>query len=203
MEQAIPKRKKWIIEAAVAAFAQKGFHLTSMREIAKSAAVAIGTLYHYFDSKEEMLNDILRAEIDVLQRALAEITQSNRSAKEQIDAVLQLCFARLAKDKSLTKLIFCEKVIAHDKFRDNFRSLQDTIISHLQKIITRGIAKGEIARCNPSLVAALIMGAITVMVGKIVDTEESSEGINQHEVAQQLHNLLWQGLTTKLNPAFT
>jgi len=199
MEQVIPKRKKWIIEAAVAAFAQKGFHLTSMREIAKGAAVAIGTLYHYFDSKEDMLIDILRTEIDVLQEALTDITQSHRPANEQIEAVLQLCVDRLAMNKSLTKLIFCEKVIMQEKFRDNFRSLHDTIVVHLQKIITQGITKREIVSCSPSLMAALIMAAIGAMIGKII-AEEPNEEISLREAAKQLHNLLWQGLMAKPDP---
>lgn len=203
MEQVIPKRKRWIIKAAVSAFAKKGFHLTSMREIAKDAAVAIGTLYHYFASKEDILIDILRQEIDVLQRALADITQSNQPAKEKIEDVLQLCFDRLVKDKSLTKLIFREKVIAQDKFKDDFRSLHDTIASHLEKIIAQGVAKGEIASCNPSLVAALIMGAIEAIIGKIVYTEESNSEISLREAAQQLHKLLWQGLITRFDPVFT
>lgn len=203
MEQVIPKRKRWIIEAAVSAFAQKGFHRTSIREIATGAAVAIGTCYHYFDSKDDILIDILREEIDVLQRTLADITQRNRPVKEQIEAVLQLCFDRLAKDKSLTKLILCEKVIAQDKFRDTFRSLQDTIASHLQRIIAQGIAKGEITPCNPSLMATLIMGALEAIIGKIIDTDEPNGEINLREAVQQLHNLLWQGLIPQLDPACT
>lgn len=203
MEQVIPERKRWIIKAAVSAFAQKGFHLTSMREIAKDAAVAIGTLYHYFASKEDILIDILREEIDVLQRALADITQSNQPAKEKIEDALQLCFDRLVKDKSLTKLIFREKVISQDKFKDGFHSLHDTVTSHLEKIITQGVAKGEIAPCNPSLVAELIMGAIEAIIGKIVYTEEPNIEMRLREAAQQLHKLLWQGLTTRFDSVTT
>ncbi len=56
-----PDRRESILEAALACFVERGFHGTAMPQIAEKAGVASGTIYHYFDSKEALVNALYRS----------------------------------------------------------------------------------------------------------------------------------------------
>lgn len=56
-----PDRRESILEAALECFVERGFHATSVPEIAARAKIASGTIYHYFDSKEALVNALYRS----------------------------------------------------------------------------------------------------------------------------------------------
>jgi TetR/AcrR family fatty acid metabolism transcriptional regulator len=64
--QLIAARKNQILDAAAAVFAEKGFHPTTIRDIAKQAGIADGTIYNYFDSKPALLMGIFERMRDAL-----------------------------------------------------------------------------------------------------------------------------------------
>ncbi|HNC15582.1 MAG TPA: helix-turn-helix domain-containing protein, partial [Solirubrobacterales bacterium] len=56
--EAAPERRRQILDAAVRVFARQGFHSTRVADIADEADVAYGLVYHYFSSKENVLNEL-------------------------------------------------------------------------------------------------------------------------------------------------
>src|SRR5688500_4742493 len=56
-----PDRRESILEAALAAFVERGFHGTAIPQIAERANIAAGTIYHYFESKEVLVNELYRS----------------------------------------------------------------------------------------------------------------------------------------------
>lgn len=113
-EGAVPKRES-IIEAATHIFAEKGFHPAGMREIAAQAKVAIGTIYHYFKSKEDILIQIFREEIELLRRFFEELRTSGLSIREQIQRILAMHFERIKENKQLVKLILVERLAQKER----------------------------------------------------------------------------------------
>lgn len=63
-------KKQAVMNATLALIAEKGFHGTSMSEVAKKAKVAVGTIYHYFPSKEELINELYLNLQDDLERQI-------------------------------------------------------------------------------------------------------------------------------------
>src|SRR5690349_23386483 len=55
-----PDRRESIMDAAVQCFVERGFHGTAIPQIAEKANIAAGTIYHYFDSKEVLVNELYR-----------------------------------------------------------------------------------------------------------------------------------------------
>jgi TetR/AcrR family transcriptional regulator, fatty acid metabolism regulator protein len=51
-------RRRQILDAAVRVFARQGFHACRVSDIAREAGVAYGLVYHYFDSKDQVLNEL-------------------------------------------------------------------------------------------------------------------------------------------------
>lgn len=72
-QQLVTARKNQILDAAAAVFAEKGFHPATIQDIAKTAGIAGGTIYNYFDSKPALLLGIF----DRMREAIMENAQAN------------------------------------------------------------------------------------------------------------------------------
>lgn len=70
----VDDKRRRILDAALAAFAERGYHGTAVPEVAQAAKVSTGTLYHYFDSKESLVNEVYRdAKVRLRSALLAEL----------------------------------------------------------------------------------------------------------------------------------
>ncbi len=74
----VDKRRN-ILDAAIRVFARQGFHSTRVSDIADEAGVAYGLVYHYFDSKEEVLNELFSERWSLLLAAIEEADASAES----------------------------------------------------------------------------------------------------------------------------
>jgi len=79
MTTAAVDKRRVILDAAVRVFANQGFHTCRVSDIADEAGVAYGLVYHYFSSKEEILDTLFLERWDVMLAAIAETDASERS----------------------------------------------------------------------------------------------------------------------------
>ncbi|MFQ6090520.1 MAG: TetR/AcrR family transcriptional regulator [Candidatus Bipolaricaulia bacterium] len=194
MEGAIPKKKESIIEAAIRVFAEKGFHPAGMREIAEQARVAIGTIYHYFKSKEDILIQIFREEIESRRRFLEELRASGLSIREQFQQILAMHFDRITENKRLVILILMERLEPNERFQRVFRSLYEEIAHYIEELIAEGIEKGEIAPCNSLITAYALMGAIEAVTSRGVLYDDQKAAAILREAPKELACSLWRWL---------
>jgi len=78
------EKRRQILDAAVRVFARKGFHTCRVGDIAEEAGVAHGLLYHYFTSKDEVLEAVFRENWSVLVERVEAVEASGESAREQL-----------------------------------------------------------------------------------------------------------------------
>jgi len=86
------ERKDRIFSAAVELFNEKGFSKTSMQDIADKADLAVGTLYNYFPSKNDLLLDIMQEKMELTitgDDALFNVNLQNHNAKDIIKSLLK------------------------------------------------------------------------------------------------------------------
>src|SRR5678815_3784432 len=81
------EKRRQILDAAVRVFARKGFHTSRVGDIAEEAGIAHGLLYHYFSSKEEVLETVFRENWSELLEAFARIEASAEPPLEQLGAI--------------------------------------------------------------------------------------------------------------------
>ena len=86
---AVDKRRQ-ILDAAVRVFARQGFHSTRVSDIADEAGVAYGLVYHYFKSKDEVLNELFRERWSLLIAAIDEADREGDSPRAKLEAVGRL-----------------------------------------------------------------------------------------------------------------
>ena len=85
-------RREELLSIAGALFAERGFKNTTVRDIADAAGILSGSLYHHFDSKESMVDELLRTFQDELFATYDTITGSDLDARAKVDAVVRASF---------------------------------------------------------------------------------------------------------------
>ena len=133
-QQAAADKRRQILDAAVRVFARQGFHQCRVSDIADEAGVAYGLVYHYFDSKEEVLDTLFLERWDVLLAMIAELdAREELSPREKLYRIASFIFDSYRHDPELMKVIIVEVTRAANSFG----------LTHLTKIqeAYQGIAR--------------------------------------------------------------
>ncbi len=113
--RAIDKRRL-ILDAAITVFARQGFHHCRVSDVADEAGVAYGLVYHYFDSKEEILNTLFLERWQIMLDAIAEIDSRELPAREKLYGVASFIIDSYRHDPDLMKVIIVEVTRAANSF---------------------------------------------------------------------------------------
>ncbi len=134
-DAAVDKRRL-ILDAAVRVFARQGFHACRVSDIADEAGVAYGLVYHYFQSKDEVLDTLFLERWDVMLATIAEIDARPLAAREKLYAIASFIVDSYRRDPELMKVIIVEVTRAANSFGQ----------THVDKIRDAYTGIGEIVR---------------------------------------------------------
>ena len=110
-------KRRLILDAAIRVFARKGFHHCRVSDVADEAGVAYGLVYHYFDSKEEILNRLFTERWQLMLDAIVEIdARRDVSAREKLYAVASFIIDSYRYEPELMKVIIVEVTRAANTF---------------------------------------------------------------------------------------
>ena len=140
--EAATERRRQILDAAVRVFARQGFHSTRVADIADEADVAYGLVYHYFSSKENVLDELFRQRWSLLNEAIEAADKSSISPQEKLTAVAAFIFDSYRYDPELMKVIIVEVTRAANTFaRTHMDQIQESY-GRITKIVADGQAAG-------------------------------------------------------------
>jgi TetR/AcrR family transcriptional regulator, fatty acid metabolism regulator protein len=109
-------KRRMILDAAVRVFARQGFHTCRVSDIADEAGVAYGLVYHYFQSKDEVLDTLFLERWDVMLTAIREIDGRHIPAREKLRAIASFIVDSYRHDPDLMKVIIVEVTRAANSF---------------------------------------------------------------------------------------
>jgi TetR/AcrR family transcriptional regulator, cholesterol catabolism regulator len=92
VDKALPSRRDELLDLAAAMFAERGLRATTVRDIADSAGILSGSLYHHFRSKEQMAEEVLRDFLDWLFARYMEIVDTERDPLERLKGLFMASF---------------------------------------------------------------------------------------------------------------
>ncbi|MBJ7343132.1 MAG: TetR/AcrR family transcriptional regulator [Solirubrobacteraceae bacterium] len=180
-EQATDKRRV-ILDAAVKVFAREGFYGCRVADIADEAGVAYGLVYHYFRSKDEILDTLFLERWDLMLEEIARVDAEPAPAREKLAAIAGFIVDSYRYDPDLMKVIIVDVTRAANSFG----------LSHLEKIreaygLIGGIVEsaqqsGELrSDITPTFAAMAFYGAVEqVLSGWIFDIlPEAAEDYDQ------------------------
>lgn len=163
-EEQQASRRHEIFHKVVNVFAKKGFHETSMREIAKSAGLGKSTLYDYFKTKDEILLYFFEDQIVELTEAVQRIALQNIAANERLRQVMKNHLEFLQANKSLFMKLSLEaqrlKLESQKEIQKKRHAYQDLI----RGLIEEGIREGAFRRIDPLLAARMLINTLAPVV---------------------------------------
>ena len=167
---AVDKRRV-ILDAAVRVFARQGFHTCRVSDIADEAGVAYGLVYHYFSSKEEILDTLFLERWDVMLAAISEADASRRPPREKLYAIAAFIIDSYRHDPELMKVIIVEVTRAANTFGlthlDKIREAYTGIAAIVSRAQQDGVFRTEV---TPEFAAQAFYGSVEqVLTGWIFD----------------------------------
>jgi TetR/AcrR family fatty acid metabolism transcriptional regulator len=165
-------KRRMILDAAVRVFARQGFHTCRVSDIADEAGVAYGLVYHYFSSKEEILDTLFLERWDVMLAAIAEADSSDRTPRDKLYAIASFIIDSYRHDPELMKVIIVEVTRAANTFGLTHLGKIRDAYSQIAAIVARaqedGVFRSEI---TPAFAAQAFYGCIEqVLTGWIFDS---------------------------------
>ena len=179
-------RRRQILDAAVRVFARQGFHTCRVSDIADEAGVAYGLVYHYFSSKEAVLDTLFLERWNVLLEAIADVDNRRGAARDKLTAVAGFIIDSYRHDPELMKVIIVEVTRAAnsfgarhiDKIREAFESIAE-IVRDAQRV---GAFRDDV---DADFAAMTFYGAIEqVLTGWIFGVLEAED--DEFEAAKRL-----------------
>jgi AcrR family transcriptional regulator len=156
----IDKRRN-ILDAAVRVFARQGFHSTRVSDIADEAGVAYGLVYHYFNSKDEVLNELFSERWSLLLAAIEEADAGSETPRRKLAAVAAFIVDSNRHEPELMKVIIVEVTRAANSFGRTHLPEIRRAYDAITRIVAEGQEEGAFRRdIDPAFASMSFYGAI-------------------------------------------
>ncbi len=185
MKAAAVDKRRLILDAAVRVFARQGFHTCRVSDIADEAGVAYGLVYHYFQSKDEVLDTLFLERWELMLSAIDEIDAQPIAAREKLYAIASFIVDSYRHDRELMKVIIVEVTRAANTFGQTHLAEIRKAYSRIADIVEAAQADGAFRDgVTPQFAAMAFYGAIEqVLTGWIFGLLE--EGEDDYERAKR------------------
>ena len=189
-------KRERILKAATKIFAKKGFYNAKVTEIAKKAHVADGTIYLYFESKDDLLIALFDEQMVPIIKRIRRGVKKETTAIDKLRRFIFLHLDMVERNQDLAMVLVVElrqsAKFMHDypgtKFKEYLQVISDIIIE--------GQAGGEIPKSiNPSISKQVIFGALDDVATNWLVSKNKS--IKLTDFAGEIEKILLIGVTAK------
>jgi TetR/AcrR family transcriptional regulator, fatty acid metabolism regulator protein len=180
------EKRRLLIDAAARVFARKGFHASRVGDIAEEAGVAHGLLYHYFDSKDDVLDTIFREHWEQVLERLHAVESSNDDPPEQLRGVAEVLLRGWLREPDVVAVVVRE-IARSAQLKERATELLRPV-GVIRRIVERGQASGHFRRDLDAETAAIVFyGGIDELIsgwvlGRLVGDERDVENAERHVV---------------------
>ncbi|HYZ76216.1 MAG TPA: TetR/AcrR family transcriptional regulator [Gaiellaceae bacterium] len=177
------EKRRLILDAAVRVFARKGFHTCRVGDISEEAGVAHGLLYHYFSSKDELLEAVFRETWSDLLAAIREVEVSDAPAREQLRQVAAIMLRAWRRQPDLVRVLVRE-VARSPALLGRVDALDDALTA-IGRIVERGQDEGNFRPdLDPRLASLVFYGGIeTILTSWVLGRGGDDEDVARAERA--------------------
>jgi TetR/AcrR family transcriptional regulator, fatty acid metabolism regulator protein len=185
-EKLAAEKRRLILDAAVRVFAQQGFNRCRVSDIADEAGVAYGLVYHYFRSKDEVLDTLFLERWNVMLDVIRDLDGQELTAREKLYAIASFIIDSYRHDPDLMKVIIVEVTRAANSFGQTHLEKITEAYELIAGIVARAQADGMFKdTVTPRFAALAFYGAIEqVLSGWIFETLPA--GDEEFEQAKRL-----------------
>jgi AcrR family transcriptional regulator len=188
------ERREEILAAAKAVFAAKGFQAATIADIAKEAGLAYGSVYWYFDSKDELFHALMASGEQAL-RAHLEQALAGLGAAAGSEALLRTAvratFEFFEADRATVKLLFRDSVSLGDRFEKHLYGIYEGFIADIEALIVIAHDRDEIIDAPARMLALSLAALVSQLALRRLTTDD---GLPVEVVADFVVSLVLDGL---------
>ena len=188
-------RKKQIKDAALKLFSEKGFHNTTMAEIALAAGVGKGTLYWYWKSKEELAFSLVSDMLSAFLALIEETRDCEGNIIKRLEKLAQRVADLYQQEKEYCRLLLKFRADRHYTFNPEYieqvMSYYVRMRSAIASLIEQGIKSGEFRNVDFQFMAFIILG---IVEGLELEWLENEEEFSMHKGLETVLVFLKMGL---------
>lgn len=172
--QARDIRRQRLVDSAKLAFAQKGYHETSISEIVRQAGIARSTFYQYFDSKLHLFESILESFLQDLREAIEPISIAPGSPtplvqiQENLTRVLNL----VLEEGDLTRILMHHTGALDRTMVSRLEEFYSQAAGMIQRSLNLGISMNLVRRCDTRITSYSIIGAVKEVIFQLTSSQE-------------------------------
>jgi AcrR family transcriptional regulator len=148
-----------VIRVAAREFNRRGFHNTSLDDIAAALNVSKPTIYYYVSNKEQLLFECFRAGLEPIRAAFEEVQDLEAPARERLAEVLRRYAAAIGSEYGWC-MVRAEDQDLGETLRRHINSLKSEIDQGIRRLLVEGMRDGSIAACDPKMTAFAFAGAL-------------------------------------------
>jgi len=182
-----------ISKAAVAVFARRGFHQTTVSEIAHEAGVAKGTIYLYFKSKSEILVAIFRRYFDEMLNFVDGLITLKLPVAEALQAFVEKYIGLLRQEPELIQLLGRRPLETSSEGDEAMLSFRSYLIERVSGLLERGIEMGELRPFDTRIGACVVLGMQEAIPLYMTALPKTSADSVEH-VTRELVDFMWASI---------
>lgn len=153
-------KREAVLRTAAQIFNEKGFHATSLDEVAERLNITKPTLYYYVKNKDEILFECVNIGLQMLQDAVGKVATSGGSARDKLVAAMQQHAEIVTMDFGMCVIRVGEDPLPLESQRE-LRRFKAALDHEFRELIRQGIAEGSITPCDPKIAAFMLAGALS------------------------------------------
>lgn len=185
-------RREAVIRAAAREFNRRGFHNTSLDDIAAALNVSKPTIYYYVSNKEQLLFECFRAGLEPIRAAFEEVAGMQDNARERLAEVLRRYAAAIASEYGWC-MVRAEDQDLGQSLRRHINELKSEIDQGIRRLLAEGMRDGSIAPCDPKMTAFAFAGALNW----IAHWYRDNQALTPREVGDAFVALFERGLAPR------
>ncbi|MDN3014618.1 TetR/AcrR family transcriptional regulator [Paenibacillus sp. BSR1-1] len=185
-------RRQNIIDAATHSFSIFGYKATTMDQVAKLANVGKGTIYNFFESKEELLDEIIKSLIIEIKEEAEKAFNPELSFINNLHNSLYRILEFRLKHQLTIKLIQEEKEMGTKAVLESMEKLEQEVVQYITQKIRMAINDGKVNECDPELTAFIIL---KLYISLIFDWEKHHNPLQKEEILRVFEMNIFHGLS--------
>ena len=182
-----------ILDAAAQILSQKGYHGTSMQDIAEAVHLQKASLYHHITNKQEILFDLLNRALDTLIERVNEVISEPAPPDERLRSAMRTYICSMTANQDLAVILLLEHRSLEPDLQARHILKRDQFEQIWRELILEGQLNGSFACEHPAISAQALLGAMNW----VVTWFRHDGSLSASEISDQFADLFLQGFLTR------
>ncbi|GAB6989188.1 TetR/AcrR family transcriptional regulator [Paenibacillus pini] len=187
-------RKKQVLEAATQSFSLFGYKATTMDQVAKIANVGKGTIYTFFDTKEQLFDEILLDVISEMKKIIEREVDHQKVFFDNLFRVLDSLLEFRSEHELLVKLSQEVRDFGTPQSQEAMTRVESVILNYLDKEVKHAILHQEIRECDSEIVSFLMFKMYIALTS---EWNKIHEPLSKQQIQEHIRLFLEEGLAVQ------